>query len=66
MRCISVVRPFSVCRAKNLVICLVFLEPRPSKLAPVRDGYAVAGSNSAGQWTATDANWCLTWRLMRL
>jgi hypothetical protein len=27
---------FSVCRAKNLLFCLIFLEPRPSKLAPVR------------------------------
>lgn len=27
---------FSVCRAENLLICLVFFEPSPSKLAPVR------------------------------
>jgi len=30
---ISIARRFSVCRAKNLLICLVFLAPRPSKLA---------------------------------
>jgi len=33
---IPIARQFSVRRAKNLLICLVFLEPRPSILAPVR------------------------------
>jgi len=33
---IPIARQFSVCRAKNLLICLVFLEPRPSKLAALR------------------------------
>jgi len=28
-----IARQFSVCRAKNLLICLVCFEPRPSKLA---------------------------------
>jgi hypothetical protein len=35
--CIPIARDFSVCRAKNLLIGLVFLERRRSKLAPVRD-----------------------------
>jgi len=35
-RVIPIARQFSFCPAKNLLICLVFLEPRPSKLAPVR------------------------------
>ena len=35
-RCYTHRTAVSVCRVKNLRICLVFLEPRPSKLAPVR------------------------------
>jgi len=47
--CITIARQFSVCRAKNLLICLVFLQPHPSKLAPVRYDLPIPGRSQSHQ-----------------
>jgi len=46
---IPITLQFSVRRAKNLLICLVFLEPRPSILAPVLYRCALTGAVGTGR-----------------